>query len=105
MVGQDADGTPAKLETYRLAANEREFWAAAAHPHTMAAEHNERFTEYLKRVLLSTAALAAPQDVAWFLASYARDAKARIGVAGDWCIGHRVEDAFLSGLSLALAVA
>ncbi|MEO7241820.1 MAG: FAD-dependent oxidoreductase [Variovorax sp.] len=33
------------------------------------------------------------------------DSRARIGVAGDWCIGHRVEDAFLSGLSLALAVA
>ncbi|MET0211322.1 MAG: FAD-dependent oxidoreductase [Burkholderiaceae bacterium] len=33
------------------------------------------------------------------------DAKARIGLAGDWCTGHRVEDAFLSGLSLALAVA
>ena len=32
------------------------------------------------------------------------DAKARIGVAGDWCTGHRVEDAFLSGLSLALEV-
>ncbi|MGJ7508980.1 NAD(P)/FAD-dependent oxidoreductase [Variovorax sp. GT1P44] len=32
------------------------------------------------------------------------DAKARIGVAGDWCTGHRVEDAFLSGLTLALKV-
>ncbi|SEF31679.1 FAD-dependent oxidoreductase [Variovorax sp. NFACC27] len=32
------------------------------------------------------------------------DAKARIGIAGDWCTGHRVEDAFLSGLSLALDV-
>ncbi len=32
------------------------------------------------------------------------DASQRIGVAGDWCIGHRVEDAFVSGLSLALAV-
>ncbi len=32
------------------------------------------------------------------------DGKARIGVAGDWCMGHRVEDAFLSGLSLALHV-
>jgi predicted NAD/FAD-dependent oxidoreductase len=30
------------------------------------------------------------------------DAKAGIGVAGDWCTGHRVEDAFLSGLTLAL---
>ncbi|GAA4341317.1 hypothetical protein GCM10023165_21930 [Variovorax defluvii] len=33
------------------------------------------------------------------------DAKARIGVAGDWCTGHRVEDAFLSGLTLALKLA
>ena len=35
--------------------------------------------------------------------SHLWDAKARIGIAGDWCMGHRVEDAFLSGLSLALA--
>ncbi len=28
----------------------------------------------------------------------------QIGVCGDWCIGHRVEDAFLSGLELALTV-
>jgi len=27
-----------------------------------------------------------------------------IGVCGDWCIGHRVEDAFISGLELALAI-
>jgi len=32
------------------------------------------------------------------------DAKAGLGAAGDWCTGHRVEEAFLSGLSLALAV-
>ena len=33
------------------------------------------------------------------------DAKAGIGIAGDWCTGHRVEDAFLSGLTLALKLA
>ena len=38
-------------------------------------------------------------------ASHLWDAKAGLGVAGDWCLGHRVEDAFVSGLSLALAVA
>jgi len=27
-----------------------------------------------------------------------------IGVCGDWCLGHRVEDAFVSGLELAMAV-
>jgi len=37
--------------------------------------------------------------------SHLWDAKAGIGVCGDWCIGHRVEDAFVSGLELALAVA
>ena len=29
------------------------------------------------------------------------DANNGIGICGDWCIGHRVEDAFISGLSLA----
>lgn len=38
-------------------------------------------------------------------ATHLRDAKAGIGAAGDWCIGHRVEDAFISGLELALAMA
>jgi hypothetical protein len=38
-------------------------------------------------------------------ASHLWDAKARIGACGDWCTGHRVEDAFLSGLELALKVA
>lgn len=33
------------------------------------------------------------------------DAKAGLGLCGDWCLGHRVEDAFVSGLELALAVA
>jgi renalase len=37
--------------------------------------------------------------------SHLWDATARIGAAGDWCLGHRVEDAFVSGLELALAVA
>jgi predicted NAD/FAD-dependent oxidoreductase len=37
--------------------------------------------------------------------SHLWDAKANIGVCGDWCLGHRVEDAFLSGLELALKVA
>lgn len=40
--------------------------------------HGVAFEEFLKRVLLHTAPLADPKDVAWFLASYAREAKARI---------------------------
>ncbi len=36
--------------------------------------------------------------------SHLWDAKAGIGICGDWCIGHRVEDGFISGLEMALAV-
>lgn len=31
------------------------------------------------------------------------DAEQGLGLCGDWCLGHRVEDAFVSGLELALA--
>jgi renalase len=36
--------------------------------------------------------------------SHLWDAEARIGACGDWCLGHRIEDAFISGLELALKV-
>ncbi len=78
LVGQDAEGKPVKLESFRLADSEREFWAAAIHPRTLAEKIGPRFEEYLMRVMRHAAQLAAPEDVAWFLASYARDAKARI---------------------------
>ncbi len=35
--------------------------------------------------------------------SHLWDARMRVGLAGDWCLGHRVEHAFVSGLELALA--
>lgn len=37
--------------------------------------------------------------------SFAWDSHEQFGVCGDWCVGMRVEDAFLSGLDLALAIA
>ncbi len=36
--------------------------------------------------------------------SHVLDARLRIGLCGDWCLGHRVENAFVSGLELALAM-
>jgi predicted NAD/FAD-dependent oxidoreductase len=36
--------------------------------------------------------------------SHLWDASAGLGLCGDWCLGHRVEDAFVSGLELALAI-
>ena len=78
LVGKDAEGNPVKLETYRLASSEKEFWQSAANPRKLANEQGARFEEYVKRVLLHSAPLERPEDLAWFLASYARDAKARI---------------------------
>jgi predicted NAD/FAD-dependent oxidoreductase len=37
--------------------------------------------------------------------SHLWDAKAGLGLCGDWCLGNRVENAFVSGLELALAIA
>ncbi|WP_375708133.1 NAD(P)/FAD-dependent oxidoreductase [Acidovorax sp. NB1] len=37
--------------------------------------------------------------------SHLWDTAMGLGACGDWCLGHRVEDAFVSGLELALAVA
>ena len=78
LLGRDAQGNPLPMESYTLADDEAAFWQSAAHPQKTAAEHGERFCEYLARVMQSNAPLSAPQDLAWFLASYARDAKARV---------------------------
>jgi hypothetical protein len=78
LVGQDAESNPAILETYRLAESDKAFWQAAATPRATAEKQNDRFVEYLQRVMRHGAPIAAPEDVAWFLASYARDALAGI---------------------------
>ena len=75
--------SPRQLESFLLADTEADFWSAAAHPRRTADKLGERFTEYLKRVLLHAAPLNNPRDVAFFLASYARDARARVEHAGD----------------------
>ena len=76
-------GTPVHLESFQLAPDEKSFWIVAAQPRTAANELGERFAEYLKRVLLHAAPLNNPKDVAFFLASYARDARARVESAGN----------------------
>ena len=48
---------------------------------TAATAQNEGFCQFLWRVLSHNAPLRNPKDVAWFLASYARDARSRIEAA------------------------
>src|SRR5258708_1214879 len=78
LVGRDAENNQVKLETYRLARNEAEFWTAASSAHQTVASIEKSFVEFLKRVMLLAVPLDSAQDLAWFLASYAREAKFRI---------------------------
>ncbi len=74
LIGRDTYGNTVEMERFTLANSETEFWQAAASPRKTAEQLGDRFCEYIKRVLLSSAPLTDPKDVAWFLASYARDA-------------------------------
>ena len=83
LVGEDAAGRPATLETFRLAENAEEFAQRLESPHAFAREVGAGLGEYLCRVLSHRARLAEPKDLAWVLASHARDALARVEAAGD----------------------
>ena len=83
LVGEDAAGHPVRLESLRLADSAAEFDAKLAHPRAFANEVGPGLCEYLTRVLSHAASLAEPRDVAWLLASYARDGLACVERAGD----------------------
>ena len=81
LVGRDADGQSACLESFRLAESENAFLGLLAHPQKAAREKGEPLIEFLRRVLLYESALSNPEDLAWFLASYAREARRRVEAA------------------------
>ena len=83
LVGEDAAGRPATLETFRLAESAEEFAQRLENPRTFAREVGAGLGEYLCRALSHRARLAEPKDLAWLLASHARDALARVDAAGD----------------------
>ena len=83
LVGEDAAGRPATLETFRLAESAEEFAQRLENPRTFAREVGAGLGEYLCRSLSHRARLAEPKDLAWLLASHARDALARVEAAGD----------------------
>ena len=83
LVGEDAAGRAAKLESFRLAESADDFHCKLEKPRAFAREVGAGLGEYLCRALSHRAALAEPKDVAWLLASYARDGLARVEAAGD----------------------
>lgn len=74
---QGAVGQIMRGESLRLAESETTFWQLAAHPRKSTEQHGAELTEFLHRALLSAAPLENPRDLAFFLASYARDALRR----------------------------
>ena len=82
LLGADGAGRPVKLESFRLAGSDVEFEQLLQTPRASAGKLGSGLWEYLSRALSHRAALAEPRDLAWLLASYARDGLARVEAAG-----------------------
>ena len=83
LLGENEAGRPAKLETFRLAQSAEEFESLLEKPRAFASKVGAGLGEYLSRALSHRATLVEPKDLAWLLASYARDGLARVEAAGD----------------------
>jgi Type ISP C-terminal specificity domain/N-6 DNA Methylase len=77
LIGERA-GRRVALERYTLAATETAFWSLAAHPAKAQQEQGRAFADFIARVMLHNAPLGEPKDLAWLLASYAREAAHRV---------------------------
>jgi len=100
LIGEDHGGQPARLERFGISASEQVFWNLSATPQKTARHFGNAFGEYLKRVLTLSVSLREPRDVAWFLASYARDALQRVEEAGDVSAQSTVRQAFEEALGV-----
>ena len=80
LLGEDGNKTIVR-ERYAISPTAHQFWELAGHPRKAADDQGARFSEFLRRVMLHAAPLMDPKDVAWFLASYARDARSRVEAA------------------------
>ena len=83
LLGEDSQGSPTKLETFRLADSEEDFNDMLMRPRASARVVGAALGEYLRRTLSHRTTLSDPGDLAWLLASYARDGLARVEAAGD----------------------
>ena len=68
----------AGIALVNLATDPASFWQLVSTPRKSAERVGRAFGEYLKRALTQSVALREPKDLAWFLASYARDALERV---------------------------
>ena len=104
LLGEDSQGNPARLETFRLADSAANFEARLQHPRAFANSAGPALAEYLCRALSHRATLAEPRDLARLLASYARDGLARVEASGDAPSSSAGLNAVRSALEEALGV-
>ena len=83
LLGEDGTGQPVRLETFQLADTAQAFESRLETPRAFAQDTAPGLVEYLCRALSHRASLSEPKDLAWLLASYARDGLARVETAGD----------------------
>ena len=83
LLGEDVEGNPAKLETFRLAETADEFEYKLEKPRLFTSESGPELGEYLFRAVSHRASIVEPRELALLLASYARDGLARVETAGD----------------------
>ena len=72
------DGQVIELERFEVASSEAVFWQHAEDHGATTKRLGDRFLDFIERVMLQEAQSDSPQQVASFLASYARDALARL---------------------------
>ena len=100
LVGPDPDGRETTLESFCLAESADDLHRKLEKPRVFAREIGPGLGEYLSRALSHRAAIVEPRDLAWLLASYARDGLARVETAGD----SRSLEAVRSALEEALGI-
>ena len=83
LVGLNSPGGERTLESFRLARSAREFERLLETPRAAARTVGPRLAEYLCRVLAYRSTIVEAKDLAWLLASYARDALTRVDAAGE----------------------
>lgn len=78
LIGRDAQGQPVRLEAFSLADSDADFWRLRTARPEMLDQLGGALHDYLRRALNYLAPLTRASDLAWLLASYARDALRRV---------------------------
>ncbi len=83
LIGETTNRRSENLEAFRVAESAEEFETRLENPRALAQEVGVRLGEYLMRALSHQTAIVEPKDLAWLLASYARDGLERVKLSDD----------------------